>query len=299
MPGFVFDFARWRHGYIDVRRPSIYFSEDDRVRPEVIRMHVTPPPLLYEAFGGDVERMIYSMNRLSDDAVRQTKQTRSRPALGARAVSRIHPWSEPRSLRERGGRRIPSFSIRASGRAGREQTIRASIEVREFRRAHHKVRIAHRDGHREGRFPFGTYAMRTVHGAPVETTPSADAIVTQPGPLLCDVQARLRAQEGSDDARGRSIRLLEGVREQLEQDAESLDEHACMDFSQTRGRASGGGDADVDRAEVATRHRFDHDAQHDPTQQSGPAAARRLIILRDRRMGRPTRQARHVADPPV
>ncbi len=34
--------------------------------------------------------------------------------------------------------------------------------------------------------------MRRVHGAPMEDAPGADAIITQPGPLLSDVQARLR-----------------------------------------------------------------------------------------------------------
>ena len=118
MPGFVFDFSLWRRGYLDVRRPEVFFSQDERVRPEVIRMQVTPPPLLYEAFDGDMEKLVYWMTRLSVEATQRVRTARTRPALGARAVTRLHPWSEPRSLREPGGRRIPSFSIGASGAEG-------------------------------------------------------------------------------------------------------------------------------------------------------------------------------------
>ncbi len=62
-------------------------------------MHVTPPPLLYEAFGGNMEKLVYWMSRLSEEATQRVRTTRTRPALGARAVTRLHPWSEPGSLR--------------------------------------------------------------------------------------------------------------------------------------------------------------------------------------------------------
>jgi hypothetical protein len=295
MPGSVFDFACWRRGYIDVARPAIYFADNADARPAVIRMEVTPPPLLYEAFDGDVERLIYAMNRLRDDAVRRVRLTRSRPALGTRAVQRIHPWSEPRSLRERGGRLVPTFSVGQRGRAGREKTVRASLEVRGFRRSHHEARVAHRDGERSRRFPFGTYAMRTMHGAAVEPSAHPQAIVAQPGPLLCDVQARLREKrQSSEDARKRSITLMENVRAELEQEAEAADE---MDFSQTRETTEHS--AERDKADVVTRHRLDGGTQDHAAQQSGPEAARRIIVLRDRRIGRPRQRMRHGADPPV
>lgn len=37
--------------------------------------------------------------------------------------------------------------------------------------SHETVRGARRDGDVEARFPYGTYAMRAYHGAPVETEP--------------------------------------------------------------------------------------------------------------------------------
>lgn len=67
MPGYAFDFDLWRTGYVDVPRPDVYFSSK---RPDSIRLYVTPPPLLFAAFGGDVDWLIYHMKRSCDDAGR-------------------------------------------------------------------------------------------------------------------------------------------------------------------------------------------------------------------------------------
>jgi len=293
MPGFVFDFSLWRRGYLDVRRPEVFFSQDERVRPEVIRMQVTPPPLLYEAFGGNMEQLVYWMSRLSEEATQRVRTARTRPALGARAVTRLHPWSEPRSLREPGGRRIPSFSIGARDAEGHRQNTQACVEVRGFRRRHEEVRLARRAGGQRVRFPFGTYAMRTVHGAPVEDAPAADAIITQPGPLLSDVQARLRHTHAATPPSSERVGLLDLFREHLAQDSKSFDASACTDFASARAEVTQGA------GDVQRYHRFAR-ASRDAADQVGPDAARRLIVLRDRRMGRPARKApRHSADPPV
>ncbi len=62
--------------------------------------------------------------------------------------------------------------------------------------------------------------MRAVHGAPTEDTPGADAIVTQPGPLLSDVQTRLREMSAPSERR---VGVLDSLREQLAQDSKSFD----------------------------------------------------------------------------
>jgi hypothetical protein len=137
--------------------------------------------------------------------------------------------------------------------------------------------------------------MRTMHGAAVELSADPQAILAQPGPLLCDVQARLREKRQSpEDARERSIGLMESVRAELEQETESADE---MDFSQARETPEHS--AERDNADVVTRHRFDGGTQDPPAQQSGPEAARRIVVLRDRRMVRPRQRMRHGADPPA
>ena len=159
------------------------------------------------------------------------------------------------------------------------------------------MRLARRAGGQRGLrapFPFGTYAMRAVHGAPTEDAPGAEAIVTHPGPLLSDVQTRLRTTHAAVSAASeRRVGLLDSLRAQLAQDATSFDASACTDFASARAEVT------ESAGDVRTRHRFAR-GTHDPTDQAGPDAARRLIVLRDRRMGRPARKTkRHSADPPV
>jgi hypothetical protein len=100
MPDYVFDFGLWKTGRIEVERPDFYFGAD---RPERVTLYVTPPPLLYRAFDGDIDRLVHHMQQLRADALRALRVARSRPVQGAQRVKRIHPWSEPKTLRERGG----------------------------------------------------------------------------------------------------------------------------------------------------------------------------------------------------
>ena len=88
MPGHTFDFDLWRTGHLDVPRPDVFFSDD---RPESIRLIVTPPPLLYAAFGGDLDWLVYQMKRSSEDAARTLRAARKREPLGVRSVERLHP----------------------------------------------------------------------------------------------------------------------------------------------------------------------------------------------------------------
>ena len=64
MPGSVVDFDLWKRGVIVVKKPPFYFGE---LRPEELELRVTPPPLLMQAFGGDLDRLIYHMTRLTED----------------------------------------------------------------------------------------------------------------------------------------------------------------------------------------------------------------------------------------
>jgi len=324
MPGSVLDFELWSKGYIDVERPPIYFNDDQELRPQCIRMTVTPPPLLYEAFGGEMDRLRYHMRRMSEDAARTLRAARTREPLGARGVQRLHPWSEPRTLREPGGQRVPTFRIGARGILGWDAHVAAAVETREYRAEHELARVARKAGNHAARFPFGTYAMRVHHGAPVEISPKSTALVTAPGPTLRDVQAQLAAQREladrsqAQDVQQRSIQLLEEVRAALTDEATQLCEHADLDFdrahrtsdsSRTRPLPASKQDARTDvgagvdtagaplregRTEVRTRHRFALRLAN-----AEATDARRVVVLRDRRRGRPRRASkRHGADPP-
>ena len=312
MPGFVFDFDLWLEGHVDVRRPDFYFS--DR-QPEVLRLEVTPPPLLYLAFGGDMEKLVYQMKRLSEQGARELRAKRRGPPLGARAVTRLHPWSEPRTLRETRGKRLPTFRIGARGIVGHQAHIEASLETHAYRRLHEDARVARKGGDLEHEFPFGTYQMRVQHDVPVADPDLGTAIVTRPGPTLRDVQLmfeqRVDRGQRQPDPKGR-VELLARTREALFQEAEAICEHAAagMDFrapqqvvlgsdSRTRDHDSASAEPaptfeDPPAGIAVVRHRFDK-------RRTGgrDADAPRIITLRDRRRGRPPGGSRHGSDPPA
>ncbi len=297
----------WKVGYIEVERPPFYFGKS---RPERLRLELTPPPLLYHAFGGDIDRLVYHMNRLAEDGIRAIRAARKRPVMGARALRRLHPWSEPRTLRESGGGRVPTFRIGARGIVGRVERIGAAKEVHSFRSDHEDCRVARRDGDHERRFPFGTYAWRAYHGAPVERAPLPGAVIAKPGPILCDVQAELdRERRARDEVRDESHAIVDAVRQAFVEEAGEIVEEATLDLAEptphrsARGKAGtngekndntashGGGEpAGDERGLAVVRHRFD---------KRRAETARRIITLRDRRRGRPPRGAgSHGSDPP-
>jgi hypothetical protein len=319
MPGFVFDFELWRKGYLDVRRPDFYFSDS---QPEVLRLEVTPPPLLYLAFGSDLDKLVHAMKRLAEHSARELRARQKRAPLGARAITRLHPWSEPRTLRESRGRSVPTFRIGARGIVGQQAHIEAALETRGFRHGHERARLARKGGDFAHEFPYGTYQMRVQHGAPVAEPDFGTGVVTRPGPTLRQVQWLLeqraaRAQPAaSAEAR---FELMDRAREALLDEAEVICEHASdgMDFQHPQRTPTGSApaarlrpgqarrdgherideriDHDVvhDRAPVIVRHRFDKRSTA-----GGDRDARRIITLRDRRLGRP-RTSRHGTDPPA
>ncbi len=310
MPGFVFDFELWLKGYIDVRRPDFYFSDK---QPEVLRLEVTPPPLLYLAFGGDMDKLVYQMKRLTELGARELRAKRKRPPLGARAVTRLHPWSEPRTLRETRGKRLPTFRIGARGIVGHQAHVEAALETHNYRRRHKDARLARKGGDLSHEFPFGTYQMRVQHDVPVADPELGTAIVTRPGSTLRDVQLMLeqRADHGqaTPDPHVR-IELLDRTREALIEEAEAICEHAAdgMDFhgpqhSTLRNEARANNDHRSEQAEPAAakestraatvRHRFEKRRSD-----GGNADAPRIVTLRDRRRGRPP-GTRHGSDPPA
>jgi putative transposase len=278
MPDFAFDFGLWKTGVLEVRRPDVYFSEH---RPETLRLCVSPPPVLYRAFGGDLERLVYHMERSSESALQSMRRARTRPVVGVKKIRRLHPWNEPRTLRESGGKRKPSFRIGARGVLGLDEEIACAREVRDFRMRYRRSFEARRAGDHAATFPFGTYQMRALHGAPTESSPALDAIVAMPGPSLADVIAELeRAPVTRDDALARTTSLLDEVRDAFAEDAAEIVEHDAVGLDDELPRTSGESE-DGDERTVVVRHRFGRSDDDEN--------ARRIIVLRDSRRGRPRR----------
>jgi hypothetical protein len=294
MPGNVFDFELWRTGYVDVERPPVYFGSD---RPELIRLYVTPPPLLFAAFGGDLDWLIYHMRRTSDATGQALRSVRSRPPLGAHQVTALHPWSEPHTEREAPGASIPTFRIGARGILGQQTALSAAHETHEFRVDYREARGARSEGDHTRLFPYGTYEMRVQHGAAVATAPKPGAIVTEPGPLLRDVEAAIAAERqprGRVALRQQTTGLLGEVREALREEAAALRANADLDFGQDpQARDHDDVPATAPTRTVIVRHRFDSRVSHPKS-----PGAQRIIVLRD--LGRDPRPGseRHGVDPP-
>ena len=308
MPGLTLDFDLWLRGGLDVERPAFYFSDK---QPPVLRLHVTPPPLLYLAFGGDMDKLVYSMKRLAEQGARELRSCRTRPVVGARALMRLHPWSEPRTLRETRGKRVPSFRIGARGIVGRQAHIEAALETRRFRDNYRECRLARKAGDFEQVFPCGTYQLRVVHGVPVAEPELGTGLLTRPGPTLRDVQGMLaqRAERGLEPPAAEArLELVDRAREAVLHEAAELCEQASdgMDFKSPTGGQQAtrppaaeppqqGGEELGDRQgrpAAVVGHRFGKRPE------GGAGGPQRVVTLRDRRRGRP-KGSRHGSDPPA
>lgn len=220
--------------------------------------------------------------------------------MGARALRRLHPWSEPRTLRESGGARVPTFRVGARGIVGQTHRVEGALDTRRFRGEYRDARVARRDGDLERPFPYGTYAMRVHHGAPVEDAPHHDAVVTRPGPLLDDVKAELATLAREDRGRG-VVAIVDDVRDAFTDEAADIIAHDDLELCTiARTAVMGGASAESDdassspqeREPLVVRHRFDARPKRRPS-------AARVVVLRDRRRGRPQASGQHGSDPPA
>jgi hypothetical protein len=296
MPDFAFDFGLWKTGSLEVERPPVYFDDS---RPARLTLKVTPPPLLYRAFGGDVEKLVYHMERLTTRALEALREKRARPAVGAKRLVRLHPWSEPRTLRERGGERVPSFRVGARGIVGVEAEVHCAEETRWFRKRHHAVRLARRDGDASAAYPFGTYEKLVVYRAPVESEPLPDAILCRPGPLHDDIVAELEREHVAHEEIGARFQALcDEVESAFADEADDIVEHTELGlFDEPSARGAAHADDDAPSAEPA--------ASKPPAvvRRSSPPVdkddAPRVVTHRDRRRGRPRRSGRTSSEPPA
>lgn len=178
-PGFASDFGSMKSGISVVKRPELYFGKEG---PEEIELRSTPSPLLHRAFDGDAQAMVYWLRKRArgiEDALRDERRTKGMSVLGAERIKAIHPWSEPRTPRERRGEIIPTFKVDGDG----DPEVRAELyealvaERRGFLGDHAEARECWRAGDRSVSFPAGTYLMRALHGASVAPA--------YPGAILC------------------------------------------------------------------------------------------------------------------
>ena len=288
MPGRVLEFGHWKSGGLVVKRPEVYFGNE---RPSELWLELTPPPLLYEAFDGDLEGLVQHMGQLSKEGGRALREARTRPPLGAQRLRRMHPWQEPRTLAAAVGQVVPSFKVGSRDRRGQETRALAALETTGFRLQHAEARQRFREGEHGVLFPHGTYEMRVAFDAKV-AEPDAEAIVCQPGPLLSEVKAALEARAPAREAREQRKRqqreMFAALGEAWKEEAESLSEAVDLDFARGDSERSERGErAPSESRAVRPQPEERHVSDRDPPSKATPHA-RRLIIKRDRRRGRPS-----------
>ncbi|MBO6936663.1 MAG: hypothetical protein JJ863_16945 [Deltaproteobacteria bacterium] len=270
VPGRTLDPGLWKGAGVRLTRPTVYTASKKRSR--VLR--VSPPPLLYRAFGGDLDGLVHHIGKLERDGEQAIRAARKRPAKTAAEVRGIHPWDEPMTLRESGGGRVPSFKTGKRGLEGKDAEIRGALEVRGFREAHASANEEWRAGNRDVEYPCGTYEMGRFHGARVADA-AWDAWVSAPGPTLDEVKAELARDDV--ECEGVDPEMLERVRGAVVHGAaEMVDEKAgCAGDAAPREDVV---EPSNERPAPETHHRF---AKLRPGATS--EQPRRIIRLRDNR----------------
>ena len=291
MPGAKSDFGLWKSGGFAIQRPDFYF---DAHQAQELPVQLTPSPTEYHAFDGDLDALVHHLRRLGEDATRQLHVARKgRPVMGVKALTRIHPWNEPRTLREPGGDRVPTFKIGARGLTAKRWEIQASEEVTQFRAEYREARRLWIAGE-DVELPYGTYLLRAQYGARV-AEPHPEAVLGAPGPTLEDVKEQLAAMRGESPDRQP---VLDPVREAFRDEATDIVEVEELDIELGGAPEAAGSSAKTapqdqmsdsqatsERPAKRVRHRFatpSGEAEH-----AGEQGASRVTVLRDRRRGRP------------
>ncbi|MEO0326171.1 MAG: hypothetical protein AAF447_24695 [Myxococcota bacterium] len=242
-----------------MRRPDVYFGSD---RPGELRLVLTPPPALLQAGGGDTKLLAKELLRKAAKGEAQESREHTRPALGPDALRAMHPWSEPKTLVESGGRRVPRWKVGGRGPEAQALRIRAAKEWKSWKGGYWGS-LEEWPENREVPFPHGTYEMRRFHRANV-ADPVPGAVLSAPGnPGAIEAVSRDALREAAQAGIDESLHVLRSAQEYEA--------------------------ANAARGEPEERHRF--------TKRKPRTDAPRLIVKRDRRRGRPSPWADAPRDP--
>jgi putative transposase len=158
-PGFIVLPEQLGRASWTVKRPDLYFDEDNTDWPEVTTLRLSMPPIAMTA--ARIRECVASELERIETAAQLAAQEHGRRFLGRDKVLASSPYSRATSF-EPIRHRNPTFAV---GRGQREAFFQAVTELREFRRAYREALRAWRIGLRNVIFPAGTWLMRCVHGA--------------------------------------------------------------------------------------------------------------------------------------
>jgi REP element-mobilizing transposase RayT len=149
-----------------VKRPDFFFDADNPNWPDEVELMLTTPPTLRGLFTDAQIRDAVALELTHQERLAQAEvKKKGWRVLGSERIRRVSPYRRAKSFEPIRGRN-PTFAV---GRGQRKAFFAAVAELRAFRRAYRDALERWRAGLRQTVFPAGTWAMRCMHAAPVDT----------------------------------------------------------------------------------------------------------------------------------
>ncbi len=147
-------------------RPDVYYDARNAKWPDVAKLALTLPPSIARVYNPQAVRAAVDeeLRRQERQAHAEIKE-RGWRVLSAKRILGLSPYRRATSF-ELLRKRNPSFAVgRGNGRA----FVRATSELRAFRRAYRQALERWRAGIRDVVFPRGTWCLCRTHGVLVES----------------------------------------------------------------------------------------------------------------------------------
>lgn len=148
-----------------IKRPKTYFREDGPM-PAQVELTFHKPPQLEHLSMEEYRELVARRLRKVEDELIAKRRAEGRKVLGRRNVLRQSHEDSPKSLEPRRVRR-PRLAAKSVWR--RLEAIR---RLKHFVKAYAEALAEWRNGNRNVEFPYGTYAMRVLHGARCAAAPT-------------------------------------------------------------------------------------------------------------------------------
>ncbi|MGC4079479.1 MAG: transposase [Rubrivivax sp.] len=147
-----------------VKRPSWFFAEDSTM-PEQVELAVERPEGFEKLSGAEWSKRVLDEVRKREKAARLERQRNDRGVKGRKAVLE-GSWKDYPSTAAPRRQLRPEFACKNP-----KDRAAVAVGLKEFRRAYRVALQAWRTGDRSAVFPYGTYAMVVVLGAPCGPPP--------------------------------------------------------------------------------------------------------------------------------
>ena len=148
-----------------IKRPKTYFRQDGPM-PASVELVFHKPPHFDHLSMEEYRALVARRLRAKEDELIAQRRAEGKRVLGRRRVLRQSHEDSPRSREPRRVRR-PRLAAKSLWR--RLEAIR---RLKDFIKAHAEALAVWRSGDRNVEFPYGTYAMRVIHGVRCATAPS-------------------------------------------------------------------------------------------------------------------------------